>query len=61
MHEKFKDEESELVRDMFNNGKSTLEVKLYLNEKYGCSSGASSNFIKAIRKSLGIYNGKASS
>ena len=53
--EKFPNE-LEYIKSLFSIGKSTLEVKNYLIDKYGVSGGACAKIIKAARKNMGIYH-----
>jgi hypothetical protein len=52
--------EFEVCKELFIQNKSTLEVQLYLSDKYQVPKCKTSNFIKAVRKSLGIYGGEKS-
>lgn len=53
---KFDPQEIKLCSSLFRDGKSTLEVQMYLSNKYKLAKHETSNFVKLVRKSLGIYN-----
>jgi len=55
---KFNPEEIDICCNMFNNKKSTSEVQEYLMNKYLCKRSKTSNFVKYIRKYLGIYESR---
>jgi hypothetical protein len=54
----FDDNDYRVVVKMFQSNKTTKEVQDYLSEKYKIKRSKTSNFIKRVRKKLGIYNYK---
>jgi len=55
---KFDPNEIDMCSILFNNKKTTSEVQEYLMNKYNCRRSKTSNFVKYVRKYLGIYDGK---
>jgi len=55
---RFPPEEKLLCSNMFRNGSTTSQVQEYLMDKYSCKRSSTSNFVKLIRKELGIYKPK---
>lgn len=55
---KFEDEDLTICCNMFNKGSTTSQVQEYLMNKYHCKRSKTSNFVKYVRKYLGIYQSK---
>jgi hypothetical protein len=53
---KFNPKEIEICSKLFRSGSSTSEVQEYLMNKYNIKRSSTSNFVKLVRKRLGIYN-----
>lgn len=52
----FTNEDKEKCKAMFNDKVPTKDVQDYLMNKYSCARAKTSNFIKMIRKTMGIYH-----
>jgi len=55
---KFSPDEIDICAELFNNKKHTSEVQEYLMDKYKIKRSSTSNFVKYVRKYLGIYESK---
>jgi len=53
---KFNPEEFDLCKNLFKKGNSTLSIQEYLMNKYNIKKSSTSNFLKLVRKHMGIYN-----
>lgn len=58
MAKRFNPEEIENCKKLFRQKKSTSEVQDYLMKKYECKRSMTSNFVKLVRKDMGIYSSK---
>jgi uncharacterized protein YmfQ (DUF2313 family) len=50
--------EFEVCKNLFLQGQTTLQVQEYLVNKYKITKSQTSNYVRAVRKDLGIYKPK---